>query len=98
MSIYQDELALQGKGKAAAKSSKVLQPSTSQNQSKKAIEDIYQKKTQLEHILLRPDTYIGTPHHTWTHASCNQMIFTAPIPHKVSACTRGTQTNLSAAC
>ncbi|CAG8545915.1 9807_t:CDS:10, partial [Ambispora gerdemannii] len=26
----------------------------------KAIEDIYQKKTQLEHILLRPDSYIGS--------------------------------------
>ncbi len=26
----------------------------------KAIEQIYQKKTQLEHILLRPDTYIGS--------------------------------------
>jgi len=24
------------------------------------IEEIYQKKTQLEHILLRPDTYIGS--------------------------------------
>ncbi len=24
------------------------------------VEDIYQKKTQLEHILLRPDTYIGS--------------------------------------
>lgn len=24
------------------------------------IEDIYQKKTQLEHILLRPDTYVGS--------------------------------------
>ena len=44
-----------------AKSSRVLQPTTSHNQSKKAIEDIYQKKTQLEHILLRPDTYIGAP-------------------------------------
>ncbi len=52
-------LSLQGKGKAPAKSSKVLQPTTSHNQSKKAIEDIYQKKSQLEHILLRPDTYIG---------------------------------------
>ena len=50
---------VQGKGKAAVKSSKVLQPTTSHNTSKKAIEDIYQKKTQLEHILLRPDTYIG---------------------------------------
>ncbi|XP_042389324.1 DNA topoisomerase 2-like isoform X3 [Zingiber officinale] len=27
---------------------------------KKTIEQIYQKKTQLEHILLRPDTYIGS--------------------------------------
>jgi DNA topoisomerase-2 len=27
---------------------------------KMAIEKIYQKKTQLEHILLRPDTYIGS--------------------------------------
>ena len=26
----------------------------------KKIEEIYQKKTQLEHILLRPDTYIGS--------------------------------------
>jgi DNA topoisomerase-2 len=25
-----------------------------------AVEKIYQKKTQLEHILLRPDTYIGS--------------------------------------
>lgn len=25
-----------------------------------SIERIYQKKTQLEHILLRPDTYIGS--------------------------------------
>jgi DNA topoisomerase-2 len=24
------------------------------------VEKIYQKKTQLEHILLRPDTYIGS--------------------------------------
>lgn len=26
---------------------------------KVAVEKIYQKKSQLEHILLRPDTYIG---------------------------------------
>lgn len=26
----------------------------------KTIEEIYQKKSQLEHILLRPDTYIGS--------------------------------------
>ncbi|XP_050431493.1 DNA topoisomerase 2 isoform X2 [Adelges cooleyi] len=31
------------------------------NKSKKtAVEEIYQKKSQLEHILLRPDTYIGS--------------------------------------
>mmetsp|Transcript_42105 Transcript_42105/g.90431 ORF Transcript_42105/g.90431 Transcript_42105/m.90431 type:complete len:1220 (-) Transcript_42105:205-3864(-) len=29
----------------------------------KTIEQIYQKKTQLEHILLRPDTYIGSIEH-----------------------------------
>lgn len=29
-------------------------------QKKLTVEKIYQKKSQLEHILLRPDTYIGT--------------------------------------
>lgn len=29
-----------------------------------AIEKVYQKKTQLEHILLRPDTYIGSTEKT----------------------------------
>lgn len=39
----------------------VLEPSTAQNvPAGKTIEDIYQKKTQLEHILLRPDTYVGS--------------------------------------
>jgi DNA topoisomerase-2 len=32
----------------------------SSSSSKKTIEQTYQKKTQLEHILLRPDTYIGS--------------------------------------
>lgn len=27
---------------------------------KKTVEQMYQKKTQLEHILIRPDTYIGS--------------------------------------
>lgn len=27
---------------------------------RRTIEEIYKKKTQLEHILLRPDTYIGS--------------------------------------
>ncbi|KAI3643553.1 hypothetical protein MP228_013108 [Amoeboaphelidium protococcarum] len=34
--------------------------SNGQNQKSKTIEEIYQKKSQLEHILLRPDTYIGS--------------------------------------
>ncbi|KAF9430265.1 DNA topoisomerase 2 [Podila epigama] len=33
---------------------------TSDYNENKTIEEIYQKKTPLEHILLRPDTYIGT--------------------------------------
>lgn len=35
-------------------------PTSSSASDGKAIEDIYQKKTQLEHILLRPDTYVGS--------------------------------------
>lgn len=31
---------------------------------KMTIEEIYQKKSQLEHILLRPDTYIGSVEYT----------------------------------
>jgi len=30
---------------------------------KLSVERIYQKKTQLEHILLRPDTYVGSVDH-----------------------------------
>ena len=43
----------------AKKTTKPLQPATAHNEER-AVEDIYQKKTQLEHILLRPDTYIGS--------------------------------------
>ena len=35
-------------------------PAAKAKAGKKTIEEIYQKKTQLEHILLRPDTYIGS--------------------------------------
>ena len=35
-------------------------PSKLGNGGAKSIEEIYQKKSQLEHILLRPDTYIGS--------------------------------------
>jgi hypothetical protein len=33
---------------------------TGKTSKKLSVERIYQKKTQLEHILLRPDTYIGS--------------------------------------
>lgn len=33
---------------------------TAKNKKRLSVERIYQKKTQLEHILLRPDTYIGS--------------------------------------
>jgi len=37
---------------------------TAGKSSKKlSVERIYQKKTQLEHILLRPDTYVGSVDH-----------------------------------
>lgn len=43
----------------------VLSKGPSGKSSKKlSVERIYQKKSQLEHILLRPDTYIGSVEHT----------------------------------
>ena len=35
-------------------------PAGTSKPKKLSVERIYQKKTQLEHILLRPDTYIGS--------------------------------------
>ncbi|KAK9768521.1 DNA topoisomerase 2 [Basidiobolus ranarum] len=47
---------------------------------RKTLEDIYQKKTQLEHILLRPDTYIGSAEATemslWVYSTEAQCIVT----------------------
>ncbi|KAL4389850.1 hypothetical protein HN51_010797 [Arachis hypogaea] len=44
----------------------------------KTIEEMYQKKTQLEHILLRPDTYVGSiEKHTqslWVYSENNEMV------------------------
>lgn len=44
----------------------------------KSVETVYQKKTQLEHILLRPDTYIGSVEYTkeqmWVYDSEAQKI------------------------
>ena len=34
--------------------------SKGQKKGRLSVERIYQKKSQLEHILLRPDTYIGS--------------------------------------
>ncbi|XP_023281225.1 DNA topoisomerase 2-beta [Seriola lalandi dorsalis] len=46
--------------------------------SKLSVERVYQKKTQLEHILLRPDTYIGTVEpitqtNCWVNAADNKQ-------------------------
>ncbi|XP_042514754.1 DNA topoisomerase 2 [Macadamia integrifolia] len=48
------KLPLQTSNNANVPSSRPLAPSG------KTIEETYQKKTQLEHILLRPDTYVGS--------------------------------------
>ena len=55
--------AAKAPGAAVAKPRSALGPATNSGGgggNGKTIEDIYQKKTQLEHILLRPDTYIGS--------------------------------------
>ncbi|KAL2939910.1 DNA topoisomerase 2 [Bienertia sinuspersici] len=47
--------------------------------TEKTIEEMYQKKTQLEHILLRPDTYIGSiekhDQALWVYDSSNKMVY-----------------------
>lgn len=43
-----------------AEASDIVDSSQSTPGPEKTIEEIYQKKTQLEHILLRPDTYVGS--------------------------------------
>ena len=47
------ELGGEGEGEGGGKSNKRL-----------SVERIYQRKTQLEHILLRPDTYVGSTEET----------------------------------
>jgi DNA topoisomerase-2 len=37
-----------------------MDPGQVGGKTKKTVEQVYQKKTQLEHILLRPDTYVGS--------------------------------------
>ncbi|XP_021736177.1 DNA topoisomerase 2-like [Chenopodium quinoa] len=45
----------------------------------KTIEEMYQKKTQLEHILLRPDTYVGSiekhEQSLWVYDPLGQMVY-----------------------
>ena len=48
---------VQGKKKASSKALRVIHDEPVEEGSGKTIEQIYQKKSQLEHILLRPDTY-----------------------------------------
>ena len=54
---------------------------TSASAPLRPLEEVYQKKTQLEHILLRPDTYIGsvekTPQHLWILEEMSCMKFKA---------------------
>ena len=52
-------IAAQAKGKAAAPKAGALAPHNAGGKGK-SIEETYQKLSQLEHILLRPDTYIGS--------------------------------------
>uniref|UniRef100_A0A7N0T385 DNA topoisomerase 2 n=1 Tax=Kalanchoe fedtschenkoi TaxID=63787 RepID=A0A7N0T385_KALFE len=57
-----------------------LQSSSNANVTKagKTIEETYQKKTQLEHILLRPDTYVGSiekhAQNLWIYEN-NEMVY-----------------------
>lgn len=45
---------------ASKKKASTAAPAAKKKTGGKTIEETYQKKTQLEHILLRPDTYIGS--------------------------------------
>lgn len=53
----------------------VLSPSSpvlkESKKKKLSVERIYQKKTQLEHVLLRPDTYIGSVEPVTEVRSCS---------------------------
>lgn len=46
--------------KSSATISTTAKGATKNNNKKKTVEETYQKKSQLEHILLRPDTYVGS--------------------------------------
>lgn len=50
-----------------------------------SVERIYQRKTQLEHILLRPDTYVGSveesTQHMWVFDEEKQAIVSRQITY-----------------
>ena len=63
----------------------------------KTIEQIYQKKTQLEHILLRPDTYGAwvwciharkTRARTHFHSAFSQQVTRSSLPRPTSTASR----------
>ena len=57
---------------------------------KKRISQIYQKKSQLEHILLRPDTYIGSVQ-VWGAITHSSLIFPPFIWIVYDTCIRTSQ-------
>jgi hypothetical protein len=50
----------EGAGNVPKSSATTTAKGTTKNAKKKTVEETYQKKSQLEHILLRPDTYVGS--------------------------------------
>ncbi|KAJ9529194.1 hypothetical protein QJQ45_007900 [Haematococcus lacustris] len=78
------------KAKLAAAKKNDAGPPVVQGPGGKAIEEIYQKKSQLEHILLRPDTYIGSTEkqqqQLWVHDGqrmVNQTVSFVPGLYKI---------------
>ncbi|GLC56369.1 hypothetical protein PLESTB_001097300 [Pleodorina starrii] len=76
---------VKGKGGKGAKAQQPLGPSNvAVTAGGKTIEEMYQKKTQLEHIILRPDTYIGSterqPNHIWVHNGQKMELKTVNYP------------------
>ncbi|GFH18390.1 DNA topoisomerase 2 [Haematococcus lacustris] len=78
------------RAKLAAAKKNDVGPPVVQGPGGKAIEEIYQKKSQLEHILLRPDTYIGSTEkqqqQLWVHDGqrmVNQTVSFVPGLYKI---------------
>lgn len=65
------------------KQAKKLKSISSSDDRDRPVEEIYQKKTQLEHILLRPDTYIGSvemiTQPMWVYDSTQECMVNRPI-------------------